>query len=522
MIQAKQTRSTTPCPSCETDVEYYSLPQLYELDDYYGCLVRGGVYCFRLFQLEAPPGNELFHMIQVRQTRSTTPCPSCETDAEYYSLPQLYELDEYYGCLVRGGVYCFGLFQLEAPPGNELFHMIQHYSEDRVRHSDHSQLYRGFCLPRRCPHDPGKDDRQWFASCVNSTLISEYGVSAELKRLEYCTRELQGRTLTAKGVLFIGFVVVLAIAATITTILDLKLSDESKKDAGWMLSWSVLRSWRSLTQPVQTAGTDLRFLDGLRAISMMILMLLHATIYSILSVADTRIYEQSKLYMTMSNLTLAVQVFFIISSFLMAHKVLQKENIPAEINFVQTMQNRIVRILPTLTVWILYMSTLHEYFGSGPAWKWGVRNEVETCQQSWWMNVLFVNNFNNQVKCQKQTWYLAADMQLYVAMLALTLLLRGRRALPILSALLAAAMTLSAVIAYAWNLMPSYAIHSPDNYRGQYTDVATFNLLYQSPWGNAFASLTGLLLAHAHHALKISKRFSGLRSWQDRLSYSGS
>ncbi|XP_041971579.1 uncharacterized protein LOC121727678 [Aricia agestis] len=60
-----------------TDEEYYAMPQMYELDEYYGCLVRGGVYCFGLFQLEAPPGNELFHMIQVRQTRSTTPCPSC-------------------------------------------------------------------------------------------------------------------------------------------------------------------------------------------------------------------------------------------------------------------------------------------------------------------------------------------------------------------------------------------------------------------------------------------------------------
>ncbi|XP_041971567.1 O-acyltransferase like protein-like [Aricia agestis] len=386
--------------------------------------------------------------------------------------------------------------------------MIQQYSADWVRHSNHSRLSRGVCLSRRCPrtHSPQDDDQEWFESCVNSSIMAEYKMSARLTQLEYCTREPQGGRLTAAGAAFLVLLAVLVVVAAVSTVMDLRLSSDRKKGYGYLLSWSLLRSWQMLTEPVQTADTDLRFLDGLRAISMTFIILLHTAAFLVVfNVADTRLYEQNTFLLVNGHLTLLVQVFFIVSSFLMARKVLQQENGSARRNFLETMQNRIVRILPSYIVVILYMVSVHEYLGSGPTWHRIVKDEVDTCQEIWWMNILFLNNFNTGLKCLFQTWYLAADMQLYAAGLLLTLLLRGRRAVPVLAVLLATTAVFYVCVAYAWHLIPVYALHVPDNLYREYSGVTTFDVLYQSPWGNTFAALTGLLLAHAHLTLKTSK-----------------
>lgn len=60
--------------------------------------------------------------------------------------------------------------------------------------------------------------------------------------------------------------------------------------------------------------------------------------------------------------------------------------------------------------------------------------------------------------------YLAADMQLYALSLVLTLAMwKWRRgAIFALTALLAGTITLIFALAYAWRLIPTYVMHSPE------------------------------------------------------------
>lgn len=60
--------------------------------------------------------------------------------------------------------------------------------------------------------------------------------------------------------------------------------------------------------------------------------------------------------------------------------------------------------------------------------------------------------------------YLAADMQLYACALVLTLLMwRLRRAaVYVLAALLLGSVLLLFGLAYAWELMPTFAVHRPE------------------------------------------------------------
>ncbi|XP_046964162.1 O-acyltransferase like protein-like [Vanessa cardui] len=435
------------------------------------------------------------------------------SDEEYYEMPILFHLDEYPGCLAMGGAYCLGSFELSPSGPSSLFRMMQRYSANWVDNFNHTRLHRGLCLTRSCAA-AGRDSAHaldaWFASCVNASVTSAYNLSARLYHLDYCTRGPDHRSppLSTSERAFAGLVVALLALATVSTALDMKLSDHTKKEYGWALCWSLRRSWRSLTAPAPGArGPDLRCFDGLRVLSMLCVIIEHVCWLGTLSyVADTRYFEQARRatdVVLMTNSTLMVQVFFLMASFLLAHKLLQeRQREPAARTFFTTMFNRIIRISPSYFVVLWFASSWWERLGSGPQWSSLVRSEAATCRHKWWTHLLYMNNvLYPDEKCLIQTWYLAADMQLYAVALLLTLLLRGRRlALPLLGTAFAMVTVVPLMLAYAWHLVPTFVVHRPESVRRAYSGDASFTWLYQSPLSNAAGALAGLLLAHAHHA----------------------
>ncbi|CAG9791133.1 unnamed protein product [Diatraea saccharalis] len=252
----------------------------------------------------------------------------------------------------------------------------------------------------------------------------------------------------------------------------------------WAVSWSVRGSWRALLAAPPGGGADLATLDGLR---------MHR---------DTDV-------LLVSNSTLMVQAFFLMSSFLLANKLLQQrrrqQTLKPFSTFVEIMINRIIRMSPTYFVVVWFAASGWARGGSGPLWAPLVGAEAAVCRDKWWTHLLYLNNIiYPDDKCLIQTWYLAADMQLYCCALLLTLALwRVRRgALYVLAALLVGCVLLVFALAYVWELVPTFVLHRPEAVRALYRGEASFNVLYQSPLGNAPGALVGLLLAHLHHELR--------------------
>ncbi|XP_034827888.1 O-acyltransferase like protein-like [Maniola hyperantus] len=437
------------------------------------------------------------------------------SDEEYYEMPRLFHLDEYVGCLALQGSYCLGSFELSPNGYNPLFNTMQRYSANWVDNYNHTRLHRGLCLQRSCsPPDNSAltqaELEAWFASCVNASTMSAYNLSARLYQLDYCRRgpeRLAPLDANERG--FAGLLAVLFGLATISTVLDLTLTDHAKKGYGWALSWSIRSSWRALTALAPaTRGVDLRTFDGLRVFCMLCVIIEHVCWLGTLSyIADTRSYEQMRRagdVILMTNSTLVVQIFFLMASFLLAHKLLkQRSHESAVSTFFSTMVNRIIRISPSYFVVVWFAASWWERLGGGPQWHPLVSSEAAVCRHKWWTHLLYLNNVvYPDEKCLIQTWYLAADMQLYAVALGLTLALRGRRcAVPVLGTLFAALTVICFVMAYVWHLVPTYVVHRPESVRLAYNGDTSFNVLYQSPLGNATGALAGLLLAHLHHAL---------------------
>ena len=68
---------------------------------------------------------------------------------------------------------------------------------------------------------------------------------------------------------------------------------------------------------------------------------------------------------------------------------------------------------------IFFLSTLWRHCGSGP--NHSFETEAEDCARNFWVNLLYINNFNGivedptpQSECLGVTWYLANDMQFFL------------------------------------------------------------------------------------------------------------
>ncbi|CAL1284196.1 unnamed protein product [Larinioides sclopetarius] len=114
------------------------------------------------------------------------------------------------------------------------------------------------------------------------------------------------------------------------------------------------------------------------------------------------------------NAIFVVDAFLVLSGFLNGYLFSQRyEKKKGKISWFSFYVHRLVRIIPMYFIVLGFYSTLFSYLGSGPVWPTYDTNPV--CRENWMWHVLFINNFNSNMKqCLTTTWYLACEIQLYI------------------------------------------------------------------------------------------------------------
>ncbi|GAB0098061.1 nose resistant to fluoxetine protein 6 [Sergentomyia squamirostris] len=166
------------------------------------------------------------------------------------------------------------------------------------------------------------------------------------------------------------------------------------------------------------------------------------------------------------NSPLLVDTFLLLSGFLFARLLLvELEKRKGKVNFGFLYIFRYIRLTPAyMAVLFLYMVLLQK-LGSGPMWDARIGLEQERCSSSWWLNLLYLNNYIGTDKlCMFQSWYLATDTQLFIlAPLLLYPLWRWRK---VGVYLFAAAATVSVlipfVVTYVNNLDPTFLAYAEE------------------------------------------------------------
>uniref|UniRef100_A0A182NVK8 Acyltransferase 3 domain-containing protein n=1 Tax=Anopheles dirus TaxID=7168 RepID=A0A182NVK8_9DIPT len=223
-------------------------------------------------------------------------------------------------------------------------------------------------------------------------------------------------------------------------------------------SFSLSRNLSQLIARETRPGLSLRHLDGIRALTMMIILLTHSSIPLIrmpLKNVDQleAQFDEPWFPMAMAGNTYTVQIFFVIGGLLLAVNSLEQTKKMSQsglLYFMNRVKIRLIRILPLYLFVILFHASWYPRLHEGPI---GDRFK-DHCTTNWWTNVVFLNNYINRSEpCIQFAWYLGADFQLYLFGTVLMMLMRIPKLMrPIIVFMVVSAILVPAVVIYRNNL----------------------------------------------------------------------
>ncbi|XP_076436701.1 nose resistant to fluoxetine protein 6-like [Babylonia areolata] len=189
-----------------------------------------------------------------------------------------------------------------------------------------------------------------------------------------------------------------------------------------LMAFSVYTNGAKLLSTDQAAGT-LDCVHGIRFLSMTWVVLGHTFLFPLFASSNLIGYISEAIqrwtFQAIINASVSVDTFFVLSGLLVAYLSLKelKRNAgsPNWLKFfLKFYIHRYWRLTPPYMLIIFIYLSLGRYWGSGPLWP-SSNTDRDSCQTSWWANMLYINNFVNLDKqCLGQSWYLANDMQFYV------------------------------------------------------------------------------------------------------------
>ncbi|KAK3262266.1 hypothetical protein CYMTET_28863 [Cymbomonas tetramitiformis] len=102
---------------------------------------------------------------------------------------------------------------------------------------------------------------------------------------------------------------------------------------------------------------------------------------------------------------MGVDLFFVLSGFLIAHLLLREWARSGTVNVARFLWRRWLRIFPVYLVGVVLDVVV--------GFDWSAE-ERSTCVHEGWSNLLFLNNYINQWRCLMHTWSIAVEFQFYL------------------------------------------------------------------------------------------------------------
>ncbi|CAK1552421.1 unnamed protein product [Leptosia nina] len=446
---------------------------------------------------------------------------AAETNDElYYSMPPLFHLDDYEACLATKGTFCLGSFQLSPVIGNstsdngtntnEIYELILAYTAPRYRFN-HTQLHRGYCITTTCASTPlHLPPQNRFQQCVNDYTSSQYGLKANLIQLDYCksAETLRAAPIDGVDITFLVVCLLLLLLNVTGTVYDV-CRNRSNKANSILVSWSFVRNFKNFGRIYpndDTPTSKLNAIHGVKSILLMCVMLVHSIFMSHISYMYNpqflELGRKNPFAIILENGTIVVQAFIILSSFIFTYNFLTGMEKPKKIFdikvFVLLFLKRITRILPVYLFIVSFTATWSRFLGDGTLWIPRMEKESRVCRMKWWSQAFFVHNlYKPEDQCLLQSWFVAAEMQLYVLAIVLAMVLSHFRksAVKVLAGLVVVAVICNYITAYVLNLKAMMYLSDPKTVMKLFYGEASFNWLYMSPWGSLPSSLLGILLA---------------------------
>ncbi|XP_049792510.1 nose resistant to fluoxetine protein 6-like [Schistocerca nitens] len=280
----------------------------------------------------------------------------------------------------------------------------------------------GICVPISC--DPDE-----VSAFVTSFLENLCGLKLTIDVPHgACTSKLP--SLSTADIVILSTILVVIIFIVLCTFWDLvvracqKHNEEEKASnslANLAKGMSLCSSWKNLWNSHRT-NSSIACIDGIRAFSALWVIMTHKilqmsqepSVNKVILLESTRDIPKMPLLNSMIN----VDSFFLISGMLRAMNFMRDVQQRGGFWIATGILQRLLRLTPAYAVVLAVYACLLPYFGSGPEWNTQVGYNSKMCKQHWMFNIMYVNNYiNYENMCMLQSWYLSADMQLFVCAL---------------------------------------------------------------------------------------------------------
>jgi peptidoglycan/LPS O-acetylase OafA/YrhL len=251
----------------------------------------------------------------------------------------------------------------------------------------------------------------------------------------------------------------------------------------------------------------LHVFDGVRVLSTCWVVHGHSFLFSPMkNFMSILLYSREWYFCIIVSGFYAVDVFFYLSGFMFCYS-LQKymnKDIPRFKIFFLAVLNRYLRLLPLLLFIVLGLTYLLPFLGSGPVGDYVAALNI-SCEKYWWHNILYINNlvkYDPPGMCAGHTWYLANDMQFFLASIILFIFLNNQKAIR------------NTIISFIFIASLGYQVYQALKYGYRFNDIAHmsasdadfFDNYYIQPWARCTPYIVGFYFCELFLETPVYKR----------------
>ncbi|XP_059622679.1 O-acyltransferase like protein-like [Phlebotomus argentipes] len=282
--------------------------------------------------------------------------------------------------------------------------------------SDSSEFQLGICLPKSCTLPETLKLAQQFFRAGNVSNFFDISVTFDRVRDFNDASLWENTSFRAAAVIFL--------AVALVTFLARHSEEFSGGNLSRFISCFHFTSNFTATMSTDVHPGSVSSVAGLKTISCLWIIGMHVMYFNIITLRiplDSAKFDNIA-YFLLFRSVLAVDIFFMISGLLMAYNFLRRDTLHRQIQensladnaklLVRFILHRYLRLAPVILISSILSRMVFLYLDSVNALPMGFCPGVE-CKY-WYRNMLFVQNFYPiQDMCNRWSWHLACDMQLY-------------------------------------------------------------------------------------------------------------
>ncbi|KAL3288861.1 hypothetical protein HHI36_003308 [Cryptolaemus montrouzieri] len=441
---------------------------------------------------------------------------SLVTERDYAHLPPVFKADDFDRCMLLGksALYCtieFQLAPLNPKESTDGWKQIEELSRDE-RNYRHDILRHGICIPFTCPNisidiSENSNFKNELADCY-SRKFGRYDIYGTITRMHCQTNEPPSNDIYDLLVIYslIVYVIFLILVSLYETLESSKFKQRKEQATGSKFAavvhcFSIQKNWHRLTSGDSSTDESLKCIYGVKFYSMFVVISGHALMGTLHGpIINPRVREE--IWNTITNKvttglgSLFIENFFVMSSLFLTLNLFQKNEKKSfgMADIFRNIVDRYLRLTPTMAIMLVIHCSLSKYTAKGPFWYHLIGEEFENCRRNGWTNFLYINNYvNSSQMCFSQTWYLAADMQLYIMGLVVIYMLKKfpKQMVKILGVFFIIGISIPGIVSFMNNcgLLLAY----PERSYTIFLQVKDWHLLYSSGYSNIGASILGII-----------------------------